>query len=139
MRYSCLFAPHCIQRITFLKFSSPTMREVTISLILKKDKNPSQCSSYQPVSLLNTDVKILAKLFGPTSWGAHALLNFIRPARLHEELVLFFWYRSLLKRPLIGWSGTNFFTLKENLGLAIILDQNSKECTGSLYADDLLL
>lgn len=40
----------------------PTMREATISLILKKDKNPLKCSSYHPISLLNTDVKLLAKL-----------------------------------------------------------------------------
>lgn len=38
------------------------MREATISLILKTDKNPLQCGSYRPVSLLNTDVKIHAKL-----------------------------------------------------------------------------
>lgn len=40
----------------------PTMREATISLILKKDKNPLHCSSYRLISLLNTDVKLLAKL-----------------------------------------------------------------------------
>lgn len=40
----------------------PTMRQAIISLLLKKDKNPLSCSSYRPVSLLNTDVKILAKV-----------------------------------------------------------------------------
>ena len=41
---------------------APTMREATISLILKKDKNPLHCSSDRPISLLITDVKLLAKL-----------------------------------------------------------------------------
>lgn len=40
----------------------PTMRQAVISSILKKDKSSLNCSSYRPISLLNVDTKILAKL-----------------------------------------------------------------------------
>lgn len=38
-----------------------TLRQASISLLLKKDKDPTNCGSYRPISLLNVDVKILAK------------------------------------------------------------------------------
>ncbi len=40
----------------------PTLTQATIALLLKKDKDPTLCSSYRPLSLLNADVKVLAKV-----------------------------------------------------------------------------
>lgn len=38
-----------------------TMTQATISVLLKKHKDPRQCGSYRPISLLNVDYKILSK------------------------------------------------------------------------------
>lgn len=38
-----------------------------VSLLLKKDKLPTECSSYRPLSLLNTEVKVFAKILGPVA------------------------------------------------------------------------
>lgn len=47
----------------FLKSRLPeTFSKATISLILKKEKDPLLCNSYRPISLLNVDFKILSKV-----------------------------------------------------------------------------
>lgn len=40
----------------------PSLREANISLLLKKGKQPEDCASYRPISLLNSDFKILSKI-----------------------------------------------------------------------------
>lgn len=45
-----------------LKTLPLTMPEAVISLLLKKDKNILEFSSFRPISLLNTDINILAKV-----------------------------------------------------------------------------
>lgn len=39
----------------------PTLTQASISLLLKPDKDLNLCGSYRPLSLLNVDVKVLAK------------------------------------------------------------------------------
>lgn len=39
-----------------------TWKTANICVILKKDKDPQDCASFRPISLLNTDSKILAKV-----------------------------------------------------------------------------
>lgn len=56
----------------------PTLRQASISLLLKKDKDPNVCGSYRPLSLLNVDAKILAKAL------ASRLERFL-PAMISEE------------------------------------------------------
>ena len=39
----------------------PSVTQASISLIPKKNKDPAECSSWKPIRLLNSDIKLLAK------------------------------------------------------------------------------
>lgn len=54
----------------------PSMREALITSLLKPGKSPEHCDSYRPLSLINCDTKILAKVIAN------------RLALLMEQLVL---------------------------------------------------
>lgn len=43
-------------------FLSSSLNQALISLILKKDKDAKFCGSYRPISLINNDIKLLAKV-----------------------------------------------------------------------------
>lgn len=57
--------PFLLDMINFSIGKGEFSRDVNtalISFLLKKDKDPPECSSYRPLSLLNSDLKIFAKL-----------------------------------------------------------------------------
>ena len=59
-----LFAPLFLRLITDIKTTStiPThMNTAVITLVLKPNKDPTHPSSYRPLSLMNTDLKIITK------------------------------------------------------------------------------
>ena len=51
-----------IHQATKVGSFSKLVNQATLTLLLKKDKDPSECSSYRPISLLNADVKLYAKV-----------------------------------------------------------------------------
>lgn len=60
----------------------PTLYQALISVILKKGKNPTDCSSYWPISLIPLDIKIFSKIL------ANCLQKVIS-ALIHPDQALF--------------------------------------------------
>lgn len=60
----------------------PTLTQATIVLLHKKDKNPTLCGSYRPLSLLNADVKVLAKLLATRLEKVLPLDGFVKGRQL---------------------------------------------------------
>ncbi|KAF7642417.1 hypothetical protein LDENG_00258270, partial [Lucifuga dentata] len=59
-----MLAPLFFRTVTEIKNKdqiSPHMNTAAIKLLLKPDKDPTLTSSYCPLSLINTDIKIIAK------------------------------------------------------------------------------
>lgn len=76
----------------------PTLTQATITLILKKDKRPLNCSSYRPISLLCCDYKILNKT-------------------LANQLILMYkcWYQIIQTGFIPAWQP--FFNLRQLLNI----------------------
>ena len=67
----------------------PTLSEALISLILKKDKDPLDCRSYRPISLIGCDSKILAKVLA-------VRLDKVITSLIHPDQVGFIRTRNLV-------------------------------------------
>lgn len=85
-----------------------SMGQSVIEVIPKKDKNPLYPESYRPISLLSTDVKILAKVLATR-------LNKLTKHIIHSDQALFMSnmstavnIRSELSLLLQGWVGTRY-------------------------------
>lgn len=62
--FSTKFIPiwHSVYLRSLANGSLPlTLRQASISVLLKKNKDPALCTSYRPLSLMNEDTKILLK------------------------------------------------------------------------------
>ncbi len=60
-----IIAPLILNSLNFVLEKGALPRDQTtalITLLLKKGKDPLECSSYRPISLLSTDSKLLAKV-----------------------------------------------------------------------------
>lgn len=59
-----------------------SMREAVITLLHKKGRDPQQCANYRPISLINVDEKILAKILTTR-------LEEVVPFLIHQDQVGF--------------------------------------------------
>ncbi len=94
----------------------PTLNQACISLLLKKDKDPLDCASYRPISLLNCDVKILAKVLA-------SRLEDVLPTVISPDQTGFIKNRQ------------SFFNIRRLLNVVYFQHQSVPECVVSLDAE----
>lgn len=93
-----------------------TLNQACITLLAKKNKDPLDCRSYRPISLLNTDYKILAKIL----------------ARRLEEIL-----PSIISPDQTGFvkQRQSFFSIWRFFNIMYSSCQNSSECLLSMDAE----
>lgn len=92
------------------------MNEARTTLIAKKGKDPTKCASYRPISLLNSDAKVLAKVL------AHRLKDAV-PLIVTQDQTGFVKNRH------------SFFNIRRLFNIIYSSPSNVPECVVSLDAD----
>ena len=98
------------------------MRQAVVSLIYKEGKNSLECGSFRPISLLNVDSKLLAKMLALRlenvlpSVVSDDQTRFIRNSRSFFNIrrlmnILYNPTRSMLRKHSTGLSWVTFSTL----------------------------
>ena len=62
----------------------PTLSQAIITLVLKTDKEPTDCRSHRPISLTKYDSRIFSKIRA-------SRLNKVVPSLFHPDQVGFIW------------------------------------------------
>lgn len=102
-----------------------TLNQSSITLCLKKHKDPLACTSYHPISLLNIDFKLLTKLLvlhlksilpsiisPDLTWFILNRYSFSIQFRMSPLLILWKpWFHWVQRTLSIDWSQINFFLL----------------------------
>lgn len=115
-RFSALLSPQLTTILSeSLRLASlpPSLNEACIMLIAKRGKDPAECASYRPISLLNTDAKILAKVL------AHRLEE-VLPQTIPTDQTVF------IK------SCHSFFNVRRLFNILYSPSENASECIISL-------
>lgn len=114
--FSDLLAPRLLTvfQDAFQRGSLPeSMQNAIITLICKKDKDPQQCGSYRPLSLINVDAKILTsriEVYLPTLIHPDQV-GFIKGQSSADNL-----HRQCREMHSIGWRGSIYLQFLSSLG-----------------------
>lgn len=93
-----------------------TLNQACITLLPKKDKNPLECASYRPISLLNSDYKLLAKVLA-------CRLERVLPSVISSDQTGFVKGRR------------SFFNIRRLLNIVCTPSQADSECLLSMDAE----
>uniref|UniRef100_A0A672ZFB6 Reverse transcriptase domain-containing protein n=1 Tax=Sphaeramia orbicularis TaxID=375764 RepID=A0A672ZFB6_9TELE len=92
-----------------------SMHTSLITVLLKSDKDPLQCEGYPPISLLNSDIKIYAKIL-------ERRLDEILPKLIHIDQIGFVRSRKIAENMRKLFHIIHYASLKDEPSTAVSLD-----------------